>query len=182
MVDLVALDLVAGAEGPELGLVGDDPEGAGLGACAVEGALRTDQGLDPGDVVDMDVEGAADGGDRLLVQIDADAGQGAGVVAIVAADDAAHVDVADPRRAARGARDAGAREGHARQELLIVVEVRDVQLLQLRAVEQLDAHRHPLNVLLTLLRGDHQLVVGRRALAIRRRRRCCASDHHRCSQ
>jgi hypothetical protein len=74
--DGVGLQVVAGAEAGGAGLVGDDPQGAGLRAGAVQGALRPGQGLDPGDVVDVDVQRALDRGDRLFVQIGADLGSG----------------------------------------------------------------------------------------------------------
>ncbi len=51
------------------------------------------QRLDARDVVQVHVERALDRRDRLLVQVDADARQRAGVVAVAAARHAAHVDL-----------------------------------------------------------------------------------------
>ena len=75
MRDLVDLAVDAAGGDAELGLVGDDADRAGLARGAVERALRAGEALDPGDVVDVDVERAADGRDRLLVEIGADRGQ-----------------------------------------------------------------------------------------------------------
>ena len=83
----------------ELGLVGDDADRAGLARCAVQRALRAGEALDPGDVVDVDVERSADRRDRLLVEIRADRRQRARVVAVAARRDAAHVDRGEARRA-----------------------------------------------------------------------------------
>ena len=89
--------LVAGRERARIGLVGDDADRARFGARAVQRALRTRERLDARDVVDVDVERALDRGDRLLVEIHADARQRAGVVAVAAARDAAHGDVREAR-------------------------------------------------------------------------------------
>ena len=75
MLDAVDLAVDLAGEFGSVRPVGDDADRPGFRGCAIEGALRSAQHLDAGDVVDMDVERAADGGDRLLVQIDADAGQ-----------------------------------------------------------------------------------------------------------
>ena len=56
------------------------------------------------DVVDMHVERAVDRRDRLLVEIDADARLRARMIAVPAADDAAHVDVEVPGAVAALAR------------------------------------------------------------------------------
>ena len=137
----------------QLGLVGDDADGARLARRAVKRALRPGEALDPGDVVDVDVERSADRRDRLLVEIEADRRQRAGVVAVAAGRNAAHVDGGEARR--------GGLEADRRKLLGIILEVRDVQLVEPPRADRLDADRHVLKVLLALLRGDDDLgVVG----------------------
>ena len=70
--DRVELAVDAPVGHAELGLVGDDADRARFARGAVERALRAGEALDPGDVVDVDVERSADRRDRLLVEIDAD--------------------------------------------------------------------------------------------------------------
>ena len=84
--DRVALEARSRRRSPTwIGLVGDDADRAGLRARAVQRALRARQRFDARDVVHVDVERALDRGDRLLVEILADAGLRTGVVAVVAA-------------------------------------------------------------------------------------------------
>ena len=97
-------------------LVGDDADGAGLRARAVQRALRTRERFDARDVVHVDVERALDRGDGLLVEILADARLRAGVVAVVAGRRAAHEHAREAR--------ACLLERHARQEFHVVVEAR----------------------------------------------------------
>ena len=52
-------------------LVGDDLDRTRHGACAIERALRPSERLNTGDVIDMDVERALNGRDRLFIQIHA---------------------------------------------------------------------------------------------------------------
>ena len=47
----------------------------GLGTGAEQRALRAAQGLDALDIVNVDVQVGADGGDRLLIQVQTDAGR-----------------------------------------------------------------------------------------------------------
>ena len=112
----------------------------------------------------------------MLIQIRTDARLRTGVVAVAAADHAAHVDV----RVAGlpvAALTLAARVGNARRILHVVVEIDDVQLLELLAVEHLDADRHVLQVLDALLRRDDDLLEPgartgrgvRRFLRVRRR-------------
>ena len=68
----VKLELHRAVDATEIGLVGDDADGARLARRAVQRALRPGQRLDPGDVEHVNVERALDGGDRLLVEIGAD--------------------------------------------------------------------------------------------------------------
>jgi hypothetical protein len=70
------------------------------------------------------------------------------VVAVAAAGDAAHVGMLE-----RGA--AFALEGQARNHFRVIVEARDIHLLELLGAERLDAHRDVLHVFRALLRGDH---------------------------
>ncbi len=155
VADAVELQPVAGGEAGGVGLVGDDAQRAGLRTGAVQRALRAGQRLDAVDVVDVDVQRALDGGDRLFVQVHAHAGQRAGVVAVAAAGHAAHVDLREAR--ARGL------VRHAGQVLHVVVEVGDVEVLQLFRPQHLDADRHFLQVLHALLRGHRDGVQGGRA-------------------
>ena len=150
VADGVHADVVGRREARRVGRVGDDLDRAGLRAGAVEGALRAREGLDPGDVIDMQVERPADGGDGLLVEVGPDAGHGAGVVAIPAGGDAAHVD--------RGEAGRRALVGDAGQELHIVVEALDLQLLELAGGQGRHRHRHVLDVLRPLLGRHHQLL------------------------
>ena len=129
--------------------------------------MRSGEGFDPGDIVDMDVEGAADRGYRLFVEIGAHAGLGAGVVGLVVRGDAAHEDIGRAR--------AEALVGHARQVFYVVVEVFDVQLFDLRRAEGLHAGRDALQIFFAFLGGDDDLAqalilcrVGRAGRAGRR--------------
>ena len=148
----VTLQVIAGLEAAEVRLVGDDAHRAGLGAGAVEGALRTRQGLDALDVVDVQVERALDGGDRLLIEVHADARQRTGMVAVVATRYAAHEGACESR--------AERLVGDARQELHIVVEVLHPELLELLGADRGDAEWYVLQVLGALLGGDHHFLEG----------------------
>jgi hypothetical protein len=80
------------------------------------------------------------------------------MVAVLAADDAAHIDVgrADTVAALAQALD----RGDAGQVLHIIVEVHDIELLELLLADRLDADRNVLQVFSHLLRGDHDLFEG----------------------
>ena len=149
--DVIHVQVVAGREGAGVRFVGDDAHGAGLGARAVQSSLRPRERLDPGDVIDVDVEIAVDGRDRLFVEIGADARQRSGVIAVAAARHAAHVGMFEARTAVLLERD-------ARQVFCVIVEGRHVQLFQLHGAERLDAERHVLEILGAFLRGHHHLV------------------------
>jgi len=69
--------------------------------CSVERALRTGQGLDAGDIVDMNIQDAVDGGNRLLIEVHADGRQRAGMILEHTARDAAHIDVLKSRPGAQ---------------------------------------------------------------------------------
>ena len=141
----------------KLGLVGDDADRAGFARRAVERALRPGEALDAGDVVDVDVERSADRRDRLLVEIDADRRQ------------RARSGCRRRRSRRRACRRSctpgcGGLEADRRQLLGVVLEVRDVQLVEPPGAERLDADRHVLEILLALGRGDDDLgLVGRPA-------------------
>ena len=155
LVDLVQLHIHAAVIARGIGLVGDDADRAGFRRGAIERALRAGEAFDAGDVVDVHVKVAADRGDRLFIEIDANRGQRTGVVAIPARGDAAHVDDVGARRA-RALRDDG------RQLLGIAVEVRNIELVKLLRAQRLDRNRHVLEVFRTLLRGhdDHVATAG----------------------
>ena len=142
----VQLQPVAGREVGRVGLAGDQLDRAGLRAGAVQRALRAGQRFHALQVVDVQVQRALDGGDRLLVQIDAHAGQRGGVVAVAAAGHAAHVDLAEAGAAGR--------DRHAGQQLGVVLEVVDLQLVELLGADHVEADRHVLRILGALLRGD----------------------------
>ena len=113
--------------------------------------------FDPGDVVDVDVEVAADRRHRLLVEVDADRGQRARVVALAARGDAADVD----HRLARVAAGVGRRlERHRGQLLDVAFEVGEVEVVEPLLAERGDADRHVLEILAALLRGDDDLAVA----------------------
>src|SRR5206468_7768822 len=84
--------------------------------------LRTRETLDPGNVVNVDIERSADRGDRLLVQIDTDRGQGSRVVAVTARRDSAHVNDCPARLSVIIA--------DRRKLLGIFLEVRNIELVE----------------------------------------------------
>ena len=150
-VDAVGLDAVTARARAGVRLAGDDAHRAGLRTGAVQRALRAGQRFKPLDVVHVDVERTLDRGDRLLVEVHAHARLRAGVVAVAAAGDAAHVDLHETRAGEHAA--AGGAVGQAGDHLRVVVEIGDVLLLQLGVADGLDADRHLLQVFLALLRG-----------------------------
>ena len=97
VVDGVAFQRIASREARSIRLVGDDADGARLRAGAVQRALRTGQRLDAGDVVQVDVQVALNGGDGLLVEVGAHARLRGGGLTVTAGDDAAHVDGSEAR-------------------------------------------------------------------------------------
>ena len=148
VIDRVSGHIITGREARRVRFVGDDAQGARFGAGAIERSLRTRQNFNPRYVIDMHVQGSADGRQRLFIEIGADAGLGSGVVVIAAVRDAAHVD--DRLVGAR------ALELNARHIFHIVLKADDVQLCQGLGIQRLDAHRHLLDVFRALLRGhDH---------------------------
>ena len=170
----VALHVIGGRETARVRLVGDDADGAGFRAGAVKRALGAGKYLHAIDVVEMHVERAADRRDRLFVQINADGGQRARVVAVIAADDAAHADIGEAGRGVAASGAAGC-EGDAGEELHVVVEVGDVQLLELFRLQRLDAHGDRLEIFRALLRRDDDglnRAVVCRLLRQRRNHRC----------
>src|SRR5690606_15400634 len=107
-------------------------------------SLRTGQRLDAGDVVDVQVEDVIDRGDRLLVEIHTDARHRAGVNAVSAARDAAHVDLghAGPLRLERD----------GRQELDVIGEAAYVEVVELVGPQHLDREGDVLQALGPFLR------------------------------
>ena len=75
VIDVIALHVVAGLKAARIRLIGDDADSARFRTGAVKRALRTGQLFHPRDVVDVHIQGAADGGYRLLIKVDADARQ-----------------------------------------------------------------------------------------------------------
>ena len=112
----------------------------------------------------MHVENAVDRGDGLFVEVHADARHRAGMHAVAAARDAAHVHLRD----ARPLRNVG----HGRQELDVVGEVAEAELGQLLVAEYLHRDRHVLQVLATLLRRDDDFLEGAFPLLLRMGRDC----------
>ena len=153
LVDGVDLAVGGSIKARGVGRVGDDADGARFGRGAVKRALRAGEALDPGDVVDVDIEVAADRGHRLLVEIDADRGQRARVVAVATTGDAAHVDDVVARIAAQRL------ERHRGELLHVIGEAGDVEILQLLRAQCLDADRHVLQALAAFLRGDDDVGV-----------------------
>ena len=186
MRDLVDLSVEAARGHPELGLVGDDADGAGLARGAVERALRPREAFDPGDVVDMDIERPADGRHRLFVEVGADARQRARVVAVAAGRDPAHVD--------GGQAGLGGLEADRRQLLGIILEVGDVELVEAAGADRLNRDRNVLKVFLALGRGDDDfgrvlglsvtgdLILRGRGGVARFRRRGCDLGKGRCCE
>ena len=160
----IAGQIVARFELGRVRLVADDADGARFRTCTVQGALRSFQHFYPLDVIHMHVDRAVDRRHRLLVEIRADGRLRTGMVAILAAVDAAHVDVrrADAVAALPDALDGG----DAGQVFDVIVQVGNIELLDLLCSDRLDAHRHVLQVLRHFLRGDGDLFerIGARGL------------------
>ena len=135
-------------------LVGDDADRARFRTRAVQRALRPREAFNPRDVINVNIEVAADGGDRLFVQIDTNRGQRARVVAVAAARHAAHVDDVGAGCAAQRL------ERHRWQLLRVIVEAGDVELIEFLGAERLDADRHILQAFAALLCGNDDLAVG----------------------
>jgi hypothetical protein len=148
-----ARELDPRVEFTHLRLVGDDADGAGLGAGAVQRALRSRQHLDARHVVDLHVERALDGGDGLLVEVHAHRGQWARMVGVLAAGNAAHV----------GTCEAGteALVGDVRQEFHVVAEIVDLEFGELFLADGLDGEGHILQAFVALLRRDHDSLESR---------------------
>ena len=125
-----------------ISVIGDDADGAGLRARAVERALRAGERLDARDVVEVQIEVALDGGDRLFVEIGADARLRGGRLAIAARHDTAHIDCGES-----GARADARRRRNARQHPHIVGEIADIELFKFLVADRVDADRHILHVL-----------------------------------
>ena len=155
--DGVDLAVDAAFGGVQLGLVGDDADRARLARRAVKCPLRTGETLDPRNVVDMDVERAADRRDWLLVEIGADRRERARMIAVAAGGNAAHVDDGD----------AGLQGLEAdRGELLgILLEIRDVELVEPLGADCLDRQWNLGEILFAFLRGDDDLVRFGRGVA-----------------
>jgi hypothetical protein len=122
---------------------------------AIQRALRSLEDFHAFDVIDVHVDRAVDRRHRLLIEIGTDTWLRAGVIAVLAAHYATHVDVGRTDTIAALAETFDARD--ARQELDVVVDILDVQLLELLGAERLDADGHILQVLGLLLRRDDHL-------------------------
>ncbi len=156
VTDAVHLHIVARRELRRIRLVGDDAHGARLGTRTVQRTLGSLEDLDALNVIEMHIGGPVDGGHRLLVEIGADTRLRSRVVLVGAAHHPAHVDM----RAAGltvAALPLAARVGNAGRILHIAVQAADIELLELRAAQHLDADRDVLQVLGALLRGDDDL-------------------------
>lgn len=146
--DRVAIEVEARREARRIGLVRDDADRAGLRTRPIKRALRSRERLDSSDVVDAHIERALDGCDGLFIEVDADTRSRAGVIVVLAACDAAHV---DPRGAG-----AECLVRDARQEFHVIVKARDMQLLEPLRADRLDAEWHVLQAFFALLcRDDH---------------------------
>ena len=172
VIDRVNLAVDPAGGDSQLWLVGDDADRAGFARGAVERALRAGQALNPGDVVNVDVERAANGRDRLLIEIEADLRQGTRVIALGAASgrrDAAHIYGGRARLRSQ--------EGDRRQLFREILEIGDIELVEPPGTDRLDADRDVLEVFLAFGRGDDDLGLvrdvgrGLRLLDRRRRRR-----------
>src|SRR6185312_1322926 len=93
----VALQVIAGLEAGEVGLIGDDAHRARFRAGTVQRALRAGQRLDALDVINVDVQRTLNCGHWLFVEVHADARQRTGMVGVVAACHTAHVDLGETR-------------------------------------------------------------------------------------
>ena len=146
--------LDVGLERIELGLVRDVADHAGLGAGTEQRALRTLQNLDAIEVGGVDVEVAIRELTGLIIEVDCDvrphARRAAPLTGLRSGAQAAHEHLVLARPVVGGR--------HVRQKLDVVVERRDVQLLQGLRREGLHGDRHVLNVLGAALRGDGDLL------------------------
>src|SRR5439155_252574 len=137
----------------ELRLVRDVADHAGLGAGAEQRALRTFQNLDAIEVRGVDVEVAIRELTGLVVQVDGDvrpqARRSAALAGLRAGAQAAHENLVLARPVVR--------RRDVRQILDVVVEGRDVELLQRLLGQGLHRDRHVLYVLRAALRGDGDL-------------------------
>ena len=80
MLCLAAFQVIGGAKAAWVGLVGDDAYITRFGTGAVQRALRARQLLDARDIIDVDVEHTANGGNRDFVEIEAGGRLGPGMV------------------------------------------------------------------------------------------------------
>src|SRR5207253_597412 len=138
----------------ELRLVGDVADHTRLGARAEERPLRAFQHLDAIQVSGVDIEVAVGELAGLVVEVDGDVGprprRATPLAGLRPGAQAAHEDLVLARAVARG-RDAW-------QEFDVVVEGRDVELLQGLSGEGLHRDRHVLDALLALLSRDDDLL------------------------
>src|SRR6185312_10625947 len=155
--NLVGAERVVCRESAGVGRVGDDAQRTGFGAGAIQRTLGSGQHLDAGDVVHVDVDRPLDRGDRLVVEVHADARPRPGIVPAAAAADTAHV---DDGKALRAIAATVVLKGHAGQVLHVVLEVLDVQGLELILCQHVDADRHLLQILGAPLRGHRDRTQG----------------------
>ena len=117
-------------------LVGNELDRAGHGAGTVERALRACERFHARQIVNMDVERALNGRDRLFIQIHANGRLRGGVVGVLARGDRAEVNLAEawPRRLDRD----------RRQELHIIGKFLNLKLVKLFRANGLNGERHAL--------------------------------------
>ena len=158
-------DLDPRVESGGIGLVGDQAHGAGLGACAIQGALGTGQNLNAAQVRGIDIEVAATEGHRLLVNVQGGRGgrtldAGNGVLGLFGGC-AAYVNLALART--------DAHHDDVRQVLDVVVKVADSQLIQGISLEGRNGYGDVLGGFRPLGGRDDDFLDGGR---LRRHRAC----------
>ncbi len=145
---------VAGFDVPlghvELWFVRDVADRAGLGAGTEQRSLRTLQNLDAIEIGGIDVEVAIRELPGLIIQVDCDvrpqARRTAALAGLGTSAQAAHENLVLARPVVR--------RRNVRQKLDVVVQRRDVQLLERLPRHRLNRDRHVLHVLRAPLRGD----------------------------
>ena len=156
LAEFVALQIDAARDGFGIGGVGDDAQHARQRARAEQRALRPGQRLYPGNIVNVEINCAADRGDWSFIDIERAGRQRTDVKPVTARRYAAEKDLRLPG--------AERLETDARQQLGIVVKRLDVGILELGCAERVDTDRHVLQAFRTALRSDDDfgaVILGR---------------------
>ena len=144
-------DTDPGVKARQIGLVGDEPHDTSLRTRSEQGALRPGKNFDPFEVGGIDVEITTRLCQRLLVEIKRNVGS--------KTRDARRREVWRGRRKAanidRALAGAATASSHCGQLLQIIVEGRDVQLVELFLTQGLNRNRYVLQIFAATLGGDN---------------------------